>query len=139
MVKDKKLKKNNILYKNKRSTMTMRSDKMKVVRELRKFADDSYGSLIFASVMSDDLEPRVRNVIKEQFQQYVVNDIFTIDPRAPMDFPDIELTELIIALEDEFRIKIDEVDYYKLCPLIYENGGCKITVDDIIKLVLVSR
>jgi acyl carrier protein len=135
MVKDKKLKKNNILYKNKRSTMTMRSDKMKVVRELRKFADDSYGSLIFASVMSDDLETRVRNVIKEQFQQYVVNDIFTIDPRAPMDFPDIELTELIIALEDEFRIKIDEVDYYKLCPLIYENGGCKITVDDIIKLV----
>ena len=116
----------------------MRSDKMKVVRELRKFADDSYGSLIFASVMSDDLETRVRNVIKEQFQQYVVNDI-TIDPRAPMDFPDIELTELIIALEDEFRIKIDEVDYYKLCPLIYENGGCKITVDDIIKLVLVSR
>jgi acyl carrier protein len=135
MVKDKKLKKNNILYKNKKSTMTMRSDKMKVVRELRKFADDSYGSLIFASVMSDDLETRVRNVIKEQFQQYVVNDIFTIDPRAPMDFPDIELTELIIALEDEFRIKIDEVDYYKLCPLIYENGGCKITVDDIIKLV----
>ena len=135
MVKDKKLKKNNILYKNKRSTMTMRSDKMKVVRELRKFADDSYGSLIFASVMSDDLETRVRNVIKEQFQQYVVNDIFTIDPRAPRDVPAIELTELIIALEDEFRIKIDEVDYYKLCPLIYENGGCKITVDDIIKLV----
>ena len=136
MVKDKKLKKNNILYKNKKSTMTMRSDKMKVVRELRKFADDSYGSLIFASVMSDDLETRVRNFIKEQFQQYVVNDIFTIDP---MDFPDIELTELIMALEDEFRITINEVDYYKLCPLIYENGGCKITVDDIIKLVLVSR
>jgi hypothetical protein len=33
MIKDKKLKKNNILYKNKKSTMTMRSAKMKVVNE----------------------------------------------------------------------------------------------------------
>jgi acyl carrier protein len=134
MVKDKKSKKeNNILYKNKNSTMTMRSAKMKF---LRKMANDSYGSSIFASVMSDDLEPRVRIVIRDIFgEQSIMNDVVTIDPRSPIDYPDLELTELITALENEFKITIDEDDYYKLCPLIYENGGCKITLDDIIKLV----
>jgi hypothetical protein len=126
-MKDKQLKKNNILYNNKKSTMTMRSAKMKVVNE--KTADD-YGS--FISIMSDDTATRVRAIIGEQFQ--LVNDVFTIVPRYPMDYPDLELTELITALENEFKITIGEYDW--LCPQIYEGGGCKLTVDNIIRLVL---
>lgn len=48
-----------------------------------------------------------------------------------MDYPDLELTELITALENEFKITIGEYD--SLCPQIYE--GCKLTVDNIIRLV----
>jgi acyl carrier protein len=130
MVKDKKLKKNN---KHKKSTMTMRSDKMKVVRDM---TNDTYSSM--TSVISSDdaaIRERIIKVLKdENFQKYFVNDeVFTIEPENPLTYPDLVLTELIIALENEFNIRIN--DYSNLCPKIMEGGGCTFTVDDIIKLV----
>jgi len=131
MVKDKKLKKNN---KHKKSTMTMRSDKMKVVGDM---TNDTYSS-ITSVISSDDaaIRERIIKVLKdENFQKYFVNDeVFTIEPENPLNYPDLVLTELIIALENEFNIRIN--DYYSnLCPKIMEGGGCTFTVDDIIKLV----
>jgi hypothetical protein len=130
MVKDKKLKKNN---KHKKSTMTMRSDKMKVVGNM---TNDTYSSM--TSVISSDdaaIRERIIKVLKdENFQKYFVNDeVFTIEPENPLNYPDLVLTELIIALENEFNIRIN--DYSNLCPKIMEGGGCTFTVDDIIKLV----
>jgi hypothetical protein len=55
-----------------------------------------------------------------------------------MDYPELELTELIIALENEFKITIGEDEYDWLCPQINEGGGCKLTIDDIIRLVKID-
>lgn len=110
MVKDKKLKqKNNILYKNKniKSTMTMsRSAQMKVAQEQLTTAVE-YGSNSFTIQADDkDILDRITSIIQKQLPNVDVSQLDAIFPNVDS----IDILELVIEIEEEFKIIITEDD-----------------------------